>query len=148
MFGGVQTVPYASFGTRLLAHIVDGIIPGILLGPSYVFLISQQNTNTDNGAIAAIVFLLACLLVLAYSLINIFLLGKNGATIGKSLMGLKCLGEDGQPLGFGKAFLRELVRGVIGFCGIISLLDHLSMLWDNENQTWHDKVVHSHVFKP
>ena len=147
MFGSVQAVPYAGFGSRLLAHIIDNIVPTILLAPSYLYLVSQNSRHGDPDPIALAVFMLCLLLVFIYWLVNIFLLGKNGATIGKSMMGLKCLGPDGQPLGFGKAFLRELVRHVIGFCGILSLIDHLSMNWDLEKQTWHDKVISSHVFK-
>jgi uncharacterized RDD family membrane protein YckC len=149
LFGNAIAAPYAGFWTRWVAYMIDRIVPIILIVPSYIYLASELDNRNGPEPIAAIIFLICLFVAFIYFMVNIYLLGKNGATIGKSLFGLKCLGPDGLPLGFGKAFLRELVREGIGLlCGIASLIDHLTMLSDVEKQTWHDKVVGSHVFKP
>jgi len=148
LFGSAIAAPYAGFWVRWVAFMIDRIVPVILLLPSYIYLASEADNRNGPEPIAAIIFLICLFVTFVYVMINIYLLGKNGATIGKSLMGLKCLGPDGLPLGFGKAFLRELVRELMGICSILSLIDHLTMLNDIEKQTWHDKIIGSHVFKP
>jgi len=49
------------------------------------------------------------------------------------------------PIGFGKALGRELFATV--FSGQIFCLGYLWMLWDDKQQTWHDKVVGSIVVR-
>jgi uncharacterized RDD family membrane protein YckC len=81
--------------------------------------------------------------VIALWLYNCYLLGRDGATIGKRLMKVKVLDAQGQPLGFGKAFLRELVKQALGgFCFILLLWP----LWDEQKQGLQDKMLGTHVF--
>jgi uncharacterized RDD family membrane protein YckC len=82
--------------------------------------------------------------VLAVWLYNIYLLGRDGASLGKRWMGVKVLDPSGQPLGFGKAFLRELVKYVVGNVCVILLL---WPLWDNEKQGLYDKLFSTHVYE-
>jgi uncharacterized RDD family membrane protein YckC len=46
----------------------------------------------------------------------------------------------GQPIGYGRAFLRWLVS-IVSF--IVLFIGYLWMLWDPEKQTWHDKAAGS-----
>jgi len=73
---------------------------------------------------------------------NIYLLGRDGATLGKRWMKIRVQSRDGLPLGFGKAFLRELVKAVLGN---LCFLLYLWPLWDAEKQGLHDKVLGTHV---
>jgi uncharacterized RDD family membrane protein YckC len=89
-------------------------------------------------------------------IVNWFLMAregeKNGMTLGKQVVGQRVVKEDGTPVDIGFAVLREfvvrflligLVGGFVG--GIPGLLDLLWPLWDDKNQTLHDKVVKSYV---
>jgi uncharacterized RDD family membrane protein YckC len=98
----------------------------------------------DLGGLMAILgYLLLFAGIFGVALYNIYLLGRDGATMGKRWMGLKVLDPSGQPLGFGKAFLRELVKGAVGgVCAILLLWP----LWDQEKQGLQDKVFSTHVF--
>jgi uncharacterized RDD family membrane protein YckC len=88
-------------------------------------------------------------------IVNWFLMArqgeKNGMTLGKQVVGQRVVKEDGTPVDIGFALLREfvvrfLLIGVVGglffFPGI---LDLLWPLWDERNQTLHDKIVKSYV---
>ena len=80
----------------------------------------------------------------AFVLYNTYLQGKSGASIGKKIVGLKVLDLNGQPLGFGKSFLRELIKvALFDLCFLI----FLTMIWDDENQALQDKAVNSHVYE-
>jgi uncharacterized RDD family membrane protein YckC len=68
-----------------------------------------------------------------------FLTQHDGQTPGKTVMGIRIVRKDGRPLNMWDA----LVRSILGYT--ISthflLLGYLWMLWDDEKQTWHDKMV-------
>jgi hypothetical protein len=62
--------------------------------------------------------------------------------------------DNGEPFTFGPAFVREflvkfLLFSVFGWIslGIVPLLDHLWPLWDDNNETFHDKMVKTHVLR-
>ena len=91
-------------------------------------------------------------------IVNLFLLArdgeKNGMTLGKQVVGQRVIKEDGTPVTLGFAALREVVvrwllLGIVGsfFLGIPGLLDVLWPLWDEKNQTLHDKMVSTYVVK-
>ena len=105
--------------------------------------------GTANGGLAAIGALLIFLggvLVIAIQVWNrIFKMGRTGQSVGKKAMGIKLIHEQtGQPIGAMQAFLRELLSGVINQ---IFYLSYLWMLWDDNKQTLHDKVIHSTVIE-
>src|SRR5581483_840682 len=144
----VPTAPLAGFWIRFLAYFLDGIIPSVLLAIGYAFLVGSGINNEGPSFEGSMAFLGCALGALIFVLFNTYLQGKNGATIGKSMAGLRCLGNDGLPLGFGKSFLRELVKHLIAqSCVIFLFIDNLWMLSDPEKQTLHDKVANSHVYK-
>jgi uncharacterized RDD family membrane protein YckC len=69
----------------------------------------------------------------------------RGQTPGKKALGLRTIDQaTGQPIGFGRAvgrmFARILSQQVL-------FLGYLWMLWDENKQTWHDKLVRSIVVK-
>ena len=89
-------------------------------------------------------------LILAALLITFVLyvraLGKTGQTWGRKIVGVKVVDEmTGEPLGFGKALGRVLFAAAIS--AQIFYLGYLWMLWDDKQQTWHDKVVGSIVVR-
>ena len=157
-YGAPMGAVYASIGKRILAHIIDGIfvglgaIPGvILMVVSFVLAASTADSrgqiSGDVGAGAlGMVFLSYAVIflgVIALWLYNCYLLGRDGATLGKRMMKIKVLDGLGQPLGFGKAFLREIVKHALGSACFILLL---WPLWDDQKQGLQDKVFGTHVF--
>lgn len=150
---------YAGVGKRIIAYIIDGLIvglgaiPGIILMFVGVALAATTASSSggqigDSAAAGAVgVFLLAYALmfvgVIALWLYNCYLLGRDGATLGKRLMKVKVLDGPGQPLGFGKAFLREIVKYALGSACFVLLL---WPLWDDQKQGLQDKIFGTHVF--
>jgi uncharacterized RDD family membrane protein YckC len=69
--------------------------------------------------------------------------GERGQTIGKMALSIRVIGlQDGRPIGYGRAFVRQLVKIL---SGLVILIGYLWMLWDKEKQTWHDKGAGSVV---
>lgn len=149
---------YAGIGKRILAHIIDGFIIGLGAIPGFILMFigiglaastadsrGQLSGDAAAGAlgIMALAYGVIFLGVIALWLYNCYLLGRDGATIGKRLMKVKVLDAQGQPLGFGKAFLREIVKQALGgFCFILLLWP----LWDEQKQGLQDKMFGTHVF--
>jgi uncharacterized RDD family membrane protein YckC len=150
---------YASIGKRFLAYILDAIIVCVGTIPGWiVFAIATAGAVSTAGpsgrmsdeaagafvGVAVLAYLLIFVGALIVGLYNIYLLGRDGATLGKRWMKIKVLDPQGQPLGFGKAFLRELVKGVLGnICFILLFWP----LWDAEKQGLYDKLFSTHVFE-
>ena len=67
----------------------------------------------------------------------------RGQTPGKSFLRIRVISFDtGAPIGFQRAFVRSVGRII---SGLPFDLGYLWMLWDPENQTWHDKFARSVV---
>jgi uncharacterized RDD family membrane protein YckC len=62
--------------------------------------------------------------------------GRTGQTVGKWLVGIRVVAEDGGPLGHRRAAVRLATRlfDVIG-------VGYLFAMWDDKRQSFHDKVV-------
>ncbi len=103
-----------------------------------------SRSTEEIGAIFGFLgWLLAIAGYLGLFIYNIYLLGRDGATLGKRWMKIKVIDNTGQPLGFGKAFLRELVKSVVGNVCFILLF---WPLWDQEQQGLYDKLFDTHVY--
>jgi len=147
-FVPIPMAPLAGFWIRFLAYFVDWIIPATLLIIGYFILAASGMDQNGPNPVGALALGVCGLAALAFVLFNIYLQGKNGATIGKNLAGLKCLDKDGLPLGFGRSLIRELVKYLIAqSCVVFLFIDNLWMLSDPEKQTLHDKIINSHVYK-
>jgi uncharacterized RDD family membrane protein YckC len=73
---------------------------------------------------------------------------RNGQTIGKRAMGIRVVREDGLPLSFVTALVREaLGRQVPALLssGLYVPVDYLWPLWDARHQALHDKVGRTFV---
>jgi uncharacterized RDD family membrane protein YckC len=150
---------YAGVGSRIVAHIVDGIIVSLGAIPGFILIFvgiglaastadSRGNISGDAAAGAVGIMFLSYLVMFVGAigvwLYNCHLLGRDGATLGKRMMKIKVLDPQYQPLGFGKAFLREIVKGALGSACFILLL---WPLWDNEKQGLQDKLFSTHVYQ-
>jgi len=169
MPGGTDTPvrgDLAGFGLRLGAYLLDGLLYGLLAlvfvipaivigfdafdGCTWVendsgneFLLECPSGAPSAGSlVAAGALLVAGWLIVA--IIYLRALGRTGQTWGRRIVGIKVIGETtGEPIGFGRALGRQLFAGVIS--SYVFYLGYLWMIWDDKNQTWHDKVVGSIV---
>ena len=84
-----------------------------------------------------------------------YLQGKRGQSIGKKVLKIGVINErTGQYLGVGRGLGRlavdiliSLPSQLIPLLFFIPLVNYLWPLWDDKNQTWHDKAVHSLVVR-
>jgi uncharacterized RDD family membrane protein YckC len=154
------TAPFASWGSRVGAAIVDAIVISIPAALISVALFGGiAGTGDDEaGVIAAVLGILLYLVLLALVAILYAPLlmrregERNGQTWGKQLFGIRVVRVNGVPMDFTSSAIREpLVKGLgLGFASTIIpvipyLLDALWPLWDDENRAIHDIVVGTRV---
>lgn len=158
-----STIPmYASFGRRLVAIIIDGIIIGILqsfvivpvlavLGLSFV----PEMQNVDNmdetqafgmaaaimGAMGSLWIISTCISFFYFSLLES---SKFQGTIGKMAMGVIVTDMEGNRISFGKAALRALGRYV---SYMILFIGFLMALFTEKKQALHDMIASTLVIK-
>lgn len=143
-YGYAQAVgaPLAGFWTRFFALLVDGIIVGIPV--AIVLAVLGIEATNDNGGTNFGYQVLTFILMSPY----FFLLegSEKGQTIGKRILGIQVVDEATlQPgIGTGKAAARYFSKFLSNIlCG----LGYLWMLWDDQKQTWHDKLGKTKVVK-
>jgi uncharacterized RDD family membrane protein YckC len=124
--------PRATFGQRFVAAIIDTIliviVAAVLVGIGAAI----------DESLAIIMYLIV--IVVAWGYYVYFEGGPTGQTLGKKAMNIRVISFDtGGEVGYGKAFVRQLVRSFIS--GAICFLGYFWMLWDKEKQTWHDKIA-------
>jgi uncharacterized RDD family membrane protein YckC len=130
---GLLTLPFVTAAIVLFASGLDEC---------------TTDTRTDeivcNGAedtgmiVAGVAVLLAGALVVI--LLYLRALARTGQTWGRRIVGIRVVNaETGAPPGWGKAIGRQLFAMIIS--SYVLYLGYLWMLWDSQNQTWHDKVA-------
>ncbi|MGH9243140.1 MAG: RDD family protein, partial [Acidimicrobiales bacterium] len=154
-----QQVKVADIGQRFLARLLDALIVGIPFAILYFIIVAGAIASTettfnettgqfesDAGAGFFVVMLASVGIYIVLSVLyEVGLIATRGATLGKQIMGVKVITEDGtDPPGWGPAFMRWLIPSVAAFvCSILTILVYLSVLFDNSGrrQGWHDKVA-------
>ncbi|MGL5859888.1 MAG: RDD family protein [Phycicoccus sp.] len=154
--------PVADFGKRALAYLIDlaltliGLIPFVIglvvlvtaIGPVTGYDIygnaQYDDTNGGQAAAGALIMALGGLISLSIAIWNRWVrAGRTGQSVGKRVIGLMLVDtRTGQPVGVGKAFLRDLVHSLVNQ---VIYLSFLWMLWDAGRQTVGDKAVSSTV---
>lgn len=125
-------------GNRLLAAIVDGLI----LAPvsfTYAFGVVLKSQVAPGLIAFAFLWLLAVLAV------DLYLLDKNGQTIGKKLLSIKIVRKDGSRAGLARIFwLRGAIGVLIGFIpvvgGLYGLVDVL-FIFGEPRRCVHDYIA-------
>lgn len=153
----------ASWGVRLAAMLIDGVISNVLalilaVGTGFAVYGSTTGSDAESAAwVTGVLVYLGVALVwfLLYDPLTMRRQGaRNGQTWGKQWLGIRVVREDGQPVTAGTAFVRDVVMQgfVFGFLGGFffsapTLLDGLWPLWDQRNQSLHDKVANTLVVR-
>ena len=148
----------ASWGSRVVAAIIDGIIVCVLAAIVLGLLAALGLTVDTNGGAAAFIvtvaFAAVAIAIGALLYAPILMSRTNGQTWGRMAVNIRVIRADGGPMTFWFAMLREvLVKSLlVGFLssftfGLAWLLDVLWPLWDEENRALHDFVVNTRVIK-
>jgi uncharacterized RDD family membrane protein YckC len=120
-----REAPYASLWRRAMAEVVDAVILGWPFAGAFLAMLPMFSDmegffeNAESNPLWFFVpFLFACLagpwallVLLGFS----FTEGRWGATPGKWLCGIRVMGTDLRPCGFGRALVRNLLKFVDGF---------------------------------
>jgi uncharacterized RDD family membrane protein YckC len=136
---GAERRAFASLWQRALAQLVDLVpfVAGFVIPMVWMWRIfSDPESLFENGPTLPFIgmfalfmgaFIWMLIVFLAYS----YLEGRFGKTPGKWLVGIRVLGTDLQPCGFGRAFLRNLLTLVDGFFNFLvgALLVALTENW-------------------
>jgi uncharacterized RDD family membrane protein YckC len=153
-FGG-----YAGWFTRVGAYVIDWVLTAISAIPMYVagaILGANTSTTTNaagvettsyDGSVAVPITLYVVGLVtyIGFFVWNVCIRqGRTGATVGKSVLAIRLVNSDLQPIGGGWCFLRYLLHIVDALpCG----LGYLWPIWDSRKQTFADKIMNTFVIQ-
>jgi uncharacterized RDD family membrane protein YckC len=146
--------PLASWGSRVGAYLLDGLILLIPVVALTIIIVAIAAGSDTAGWVTGILGFLAYLVV-AF-LYAPFLMARegarNGQTWGKQILGIRVIRDNGDQMSFGWAALREIaVKNLaVGIAASIIpiipwFLNFFWPLWDDQNRALHDMVVSTHV---
>jgi len=134
---------YASWWNRVASSLLDSLVtvPPVVIGA--VLFVLTRDADGDPTAVGAVLYALGGIASFAVAAWNRwFRAGKTGQSLGKTWMGTWLLSEvDGQPIGAGRAFLRDI-------CHILDGIFYVGYIWaafDAKTQTFADKIMHTVV---
>jgi uncharacterized RDD family membrane protein YckC len=141
----------AGWGARAGAYLLDALF---IAGPAIVLLIgtavlvaASSGGQEPSQALIVLAFVLltvAFAVQLGLTVYNRwYLQGKTGQSWGKRIVGVRLVRmSDGQPVGGGMAFVRDVAHTVDG---LICYIGYLMPLWDDRRQTLADKLLNTVV---
>lgn len=139
------TFDLAGLNSRALAFFIDLIIISLVALLAFgigIYVIQSLSVGVFNlGRVFMPIYLLLFFLSSSYFVI---LNGYGGKTIGKMLMGIRIISDEGNPIGFWQSFVRWIgyyISGSIFFIGF------LWSIFDRSSQSWHDKIACTFVVK-
>ncbi|RLJ02251.1 MAG: hypothetical protein DRP08_04710, partial [Candidatus Aenigmatarchaeota archaeon] len=148
-----RSFQYASIVDRAIAAIVDGVIIGFAVG-IIVFIVSfavglgaafigGRMGSMIATPIMLIAYGIAFLLSLGY---YIYFEGTSGQTIGKKLLNIRVVKEDGSPCDFNAALMRNILR-IVDALPTLYILGIILMATSPTVQRLGDRVAHTVVIK-
>jgi len=153
---------------RVGASVVDSLIVGVgylaaravlesagVLGAPFTYHTAADGTITDLKFHAGRLLLSFVVDLAVVAAVTCSVMAHtDGQSIGKMATDIRVVREDGEPVTFGFAALREiLAKGILfGILAIATLfvatvLNYLWPLWDDKRQALHDKLVGTRVVR-
>ena len=135
---------------RLGAYFLDMLAFTVLYIPLVVALAMVDDGNVSDAAFAGL-FGIFGLAVLALLGINLYLLYKNGQTIGKKLVGIKIVRSDMvsraslKRIVFMRALPVWLVANLVPCLGSMAVLANYLAIFSAEQRCGHDYIADTHV---
>lgn len=136
-FRGIGTPRPASFGQRLVASIIDGVITAVFIG-LLAFVVTILGARMEDP-------FSPLNLLLNYGfpfLYTILFWNYRSATPGKMIMGLTIISTNGRKPSTG-AWIGRYFGYILSALPLG--LGYFWMLWDDKKQTWHDKLSNTLV---
>jgi len=127
----------AGFALRFGALLFD-LLVSMIAWLVFTFLLSylSKKSIVSSNSMLAVVYVVALGLFLANF---VLLAGRTGQTLGKRLLGIQIVRENGNPFGMGGAVLRHVAGYLLSALG--AFLGFAWILWDRKQQGWHDKLA-------
>lgn len=143
----LQQYRYAGFWIRYVAYMIDylllGVVQSIFTIAAMAPFLNARGIDPDR----MVPFMIAYGGAVVFSLVvnalyEAYFLGKNGATPGKMVLGLKVIRPDGRPVtwktGLGRFFAKLL-------SGLTLMIGYIMAGWDDEKRALHDRVCDTRV---
>lgn len=144
----------AGWGERTAAALIDLTIAATILIAAIVagsiLIAAGGEAGGEWIALGIVLIVGGTLAAVLYAPVMMVRSGEaNGVTIGKRAADLRVLRNNGKPIGFWLAVLREfvlpIVIGILITGGLFWLVDVLWPLFDKEDRAIHDIVCETHV---
>jgi uncharacterized RDD family membrane protein YckC len=126
---------YASFGSRFLQLLLDGILIGLVTLPF------GGIHRGDNGTV---IFYNPARTVIGFAYPWLMIALNKGQTLGMMALNIRITRPNGDPVDLGRSAARSAMAFV---SGIALALGYLWALWDPEKRTWHDIVADTRAYK-
>ena len=164
--------PYASWGRRVGGSLLDSlifgvpalalIVGGIIVGFSTLDWYCNSSSTSDGSSttstchfvsgthwngLGTLLIVFGVLISIGYLIYVIFAIGgSRGATVGMRIVKIRCVrSADYSRVGYGLSLGRSAISWVFAAINLLHIVDNLWPLWDEKNQTLHDKVVNTVV---
>lgn len=132
----------AELNIRALAFFIDIGLVSLLAFITYgIGLYFLHGAGSDLGSAFITIYMLLFFLASSYFVI---LNGYTGATVGKMVMGIRIISDEGGAIGFWQSFVRWIGYYI---SGIFIFLGFLWSIFDKNSQSWHDKIAGTYVVK-
>lgn len=134
---------YAGLVERAVAAIIDQILIGIVTGVLVAlgiggasFAISTGNVAEAIAAMFTILIVTTVLWILYFTILE----GTSGQSLGKRIMHIRVVREDGAPMDLVTAFIRNLLR-IIDYLPTLYIFGIIMILISNERQRLGDMAA-------
>jgi len=136
---GVEAGPV---GRRLLAHVVDLLVP-VAIGTVMIASLSLPNRSSVAILVGLGSLIMAAWIVLVWSMF-----ATRAAGPGMRLMRLQLVGlKDGRPIGWGRFFVRTVVLFALTITVLPLIAMIVMLLRQPRRQGWHDLAANAVVIK-
>jgi len=129
---------YAGIGQRFAAYLIDSLILMIALVLTSAFVVALEGESGASSICASVLWYAGQLGYYTYFGV------RSGQTPGKRAMRIKVVCTDGSLMSTGKSAVRAFGYWISALCLYVGFL---WALWDQDRQTWHDKMAGTHVVK-
>ena len=134
----------AGLGSRIAAAMVDTLILGLVLLLAAFGVFGLADWFSSPLLAIGIGWLVLMLIVIGYFVA--FEVFNEGRTPGKTMFGIRVLGVDGEPVGFGPSMVRNLLR-LVDLFPLLPVLGPIAILVSDRNQRIGDLAARTLVIR-
>lgn len=143
-------MPKATFGTRAMAWFGDLLVT-VALATIISFILGPLiglTANRDSAFLGLVSGALAAIWILSLLFLQFLYFGyfwsKNGQSFGMRWLQIRVVRRNKED---SISFMRAGLRGSVGYwlSSVVFYIGYLWALWDDDRETWHDKVFDTWV---